>query len=151
MTAVLVAGAFAVAVAPTASAAETAPIDIRMTKGDGVYGSEYHWQSRGTFDFTVTLTDTGAGNLYGTTVFVSVPEGADVTGWAGERWDCEHTGGGIDCTNPDLVVPGEAWPELTVQLRPTEYFPDETLDVYATSGGYGAAHEGVAYYYDTSL
>jgi hypothetical protein len=153
---VAVAGLVAFSGASTANAAvgETAPIDIRMTleesrwifMHDGPNGQS--WEGRGPFDFSVLLTDVGEGNQQGVTVFLSVPDVLDVQSW-GDGWTCEDTEGGIDCHHPDLVVPGEAWPELHFRGIPSDYVRD-TIDVYATTGDYEPSHEGVRYFNDTS-
>ncbi|NKE61905.1 hypothetical protein FXN61_36160 [Lentzea sp. PSKA42] len=151
-----VAGLVAFSGASTASAAEgeTAPIDIRMTLHESSMIHEYPgedgplWSGRGMFDFSVLLTDVGEGNEQGVTVFLSVPDTLDVRSW-GDGWSCEDTEGGIDCYHPDLVVPGEAWPELHFRGFPSNHVQD-TIDVYATTGDYAPAHEGVHYFNDTS-
>ncbi|MDX8143017.1 hypothetical protein SK854_12895 [Lentzea sp. BCCO 10_0061] len=137
-----------------AAAGEAAPIDIRMTLDQtvdtrqSVDANGTHWQSRGPFDFSVRLTDVGEANEQGVTVFLSVPDALDVQSW-GDGWSCEDTEGGVDCHHADLVVPGEAWPELYFRAQPTEYVFD-TIDVYATTGDYEATHEGVSYYLNAS-
>ncbi|MET8764553.1 hypothetical protein [Lentzea sp. NPDC004782] len=93
--------------------------------------------------------DVGEENEQGVTVFLSVPGRLDVRSW-GDGWSCEDTEGGIDCHHGDLVVPGEAWPELFFRATPEDYIRD-AIDVYATTGDYDAAHEGVHYLNDTSL
>jgi hypothetical protein len=149
-----VAGVVAFSVAPVANAAETAPIDIRMTldtPGMREYVDEdgTHWEGRGLFDFSVLLTDVGSENEEGVTMFLSVPPPPmDVQAW-GDGWSCEDTEGGIACYHPDLVVPGEAWPELHFRAWPNDYIRD-TIDVYATTGDYDPSHEGVHYFNDTS-
>lgn len=149
-----VAGVVAFSVAPVANAAETAPIDIRMTLDETSMIREYvaedgtHWAGRGLFDFSVLLTDIGGENEQGVSVFLSVPDTLDVRS-QGDGWSCEDTEGGIDCYHPDLVVPGEAWPELHFRAWPNDYIRD-TIDVYATTGDYDPAHEGVHYFNDTS-
>lgn len=149
-----VAGLVAFAGAPAAHAAETAPIDIRMTldKAQDVWESVRedgtYWSSRGSFDFSVLLTDIGEENEQGATVFLSVPDELDVQSW-GDGWSCEDTEGGIDCHHPDLVVPGEAWPELYFRANSAVYVRD-TIDVYASTGDYAPSHEGVHYYKDIS-
>jgi hypothetical protein len=149
-----VAGVIAFSGASAANAAETAPIDIRMTldKTGGIF--EYvwedgvHWNGRGAFTFSVLLTDVGSANEQGVTMFLSVPDGLDVQSW-GDGWSCEDAEGGIDCHHGDLVVPGEAWPELHFRGSPDDYMLD-TIDVYATTGDYSPSHEGVHYFNDTS-
>jgi hypothetical protein len=149
-----VAGLVAFAGAPAAHAAETAPIDIRMTleEADDVRESVeedgVHWGGRGSFTFSVLLTDVGPGNEQGVTVFLSVPDGVDVQSW-GDGWSCEDTEGGVDCYHGDLVVPGEAWPELNFRAIPYLHLQD-TIDVYASTGDYAPSHEGVHYFSNTS-
>jgi hypothetical protein len=148
--------AFSGASAANAAEGETAPIDIRMAL-DGSALVQYvedngttHWMGRGTFDFSVLLTDVGEGNEQGVTVFLSVPDELDVQSW-GDGWSCEDTEGGLDCHHADLVVPGEAWPELHFRGLPYENYILDSIDVYATTGDYEASHEGVRYKNDTSL
>ncbi|MFD4672164.1 hypothetical protein ACFWNN_20695 [Lentzea sp. NPDC058450] len=150
-----VAGVVAFSGASVANAAEPAPIDIRMILGDSPMAYEYvdvggtHWTSRRGFDFSVRLTDIGDENEQGVTVFLSVPDELDVQA-RGDGWTCGDTEGGIDCRHSDLVVPGEAWPDLHFRAQPLDYVRD-TIDVYATTGDYAASHEGVTYHLDASV
>ncbi|SES41927.1 hypothetical protein [Lentzea albida] len=140
--------------AANAAEGEPAPIDIRMSV-DGsqgvahVFEGRTYWVSRTAFDFTVLLTDVGDEDEQGVTVFLSVPDELDVQSW-GDGWTCEDTEGGIDCHHPDLVVPGEAWPELYSRADPNQQYIVDSIDVYATTGDYEASHEGVHYKNDTS-
>ncbi|GLZ30410.1 hypothetical protein Lesp02_25990 [Lentzea sp. NBRC 105346] len=128
-----------------ADESEPAPISIDLVRGDNIVYERRPdtWAAHGDFSFFVRLADAGSENLDEATVFVSLPPEVEVTGFAGDRWECEDTEGGIDCYNPDLVVPGEEWPQLTVfgSVREANGRID-SLDVYAKTGEYGAAHKG---------
>ncbi|MGI5504871.1 hypothetical protein [Lentzea sp. CA-135723] len=148
-----VAGVVAFSGVSTANAAETAPIDIRMTLAtsptafENVYPGGTYWSTHGEFDFSVRLRDVGTENQQGVTVFLSVPDTLDVQ-VRGDGWTCEDTEGGVDCHHADLMVPYEAWPELYVHGLPDDYVLD-SIDVYATTGDYEASHEGVYYQNET--
>ncbi|GLZ30413.1 hypothetical protein Lesp02_26020 [Lentzea sp. NBRC 105346] len=154
-SAVLVSAALlAAGFVPTASAAdETPPVSIQLTPGKGMWENSYSgwWEARSISSFTARFTDTGSDNLRGLTVFISVPGEYELYSYSGDRWDCWDTEGGYDCHIDDLVVPGEAWPELTVTgyVRDHMNQPD-SIDVYATTGAYGWAHAGFPFKTNTS-
>ncbi|WP_285745567.1 hypothetical protein [Lentzea sp. NBRC 105346] len=151
----MAAATFAAGCSSGSSADVPAPVDIQMTPSSGVRVSESngdtHWSAHGAFDFTVRVTDKDDENAHGLTVFVSLPHGNEVTGSGGDHWTCKDVDGGIDCHIDDMVVPGEAWPVLNVSVRPERYSANETIDVHAKTGGFGAAHEGVHYHLDTGI
>jgi hypothetical protein len=147
-------GAPATTANPAATAVAGAdPIAIEVERGDGVIVRNHDgaWVSRTQFTFAMTFTDVDVDNDEGLSVFISIPEEADVRGYDGERWDCWDVDGGLECANPDLVVPGEAWPTLGLRGQVLNARYGDTLDVYATGQDQREAHWGVRWDLDTSL
>ncbi|PRY41776.1 hypothetical protein CLV43_105535 [Umezawaea tangerina] len=129
---------------------QTGPVRVTLKPLSGVVVTpNRYWYIRGEFRFTVKATDVGTEDDQNLFVFVSIPDEIRMTTFSGNRWRCESVVGGLDCSNPDLVVPGESWPALTITTRGTGYVQD-TLDVYAIANGDDWAHVGVPFVYDTS-
>jgi hypothetical protein len=139
------------AAAPSTGASNGA-IDIDVEPGPGIWAKPTGgWESRTSFSFAVTITDTGDANQQPLSVFVSVPDQAQIRQTSGDRWTCANVDGGARCTNPDLVIPDEAWPTLTIQGWVLSDSRDDTLDIYADSPGAPQAHWGTPWTLDTSV
>jgi len=139
----------ALSVTPPAGATEGGTLGVALTPGRGILASPNFWYIHGTFKFSVEVTDIGGDDDENLFVFISIPDEIDVTLYSGTRWYCEDVDGGVDCMNPDYVVPGEAWPLLTITARGSTRVSD-TLDVYAIADSDDEAHVGVPFLYDTS-
>src|SRR5882672_9905465 len=128
------------------------PLAIDVEAGPGIWAKPTgEWESRTSFSFVVTVTDSGSGNDEDLSVFVSVPDQTKIRQTSGDRWTCQDVDGGVRCTNPDLVVPGEAWPALTVQGWVLSDNHDDSLDVYATGTAGKEVHWSVPWTLDTSV
>ncbi|TWP45191.1 hypothetical protein FKR81_39605 [Lentzea tibetensis] len=161
-SAVLAAAAcLAVAVLPASAAerpsfaesGERPPVSIELTPGKGVainktYG---YWEARSSAEFSVKVTDKGDGDLDEMDAYVFVPAEVEVTGFSGEGWDCWDVEGGIECHTGHLVVPGEAWPTLTVRNQVHSHMNEPgAIEVWVTTGRYGWAGERVPFKTNTS-
>ncbi|WNV88354.1 hypothetical protein [Umezawaea sp. Da 62-37] len=136
--------------AAAADSGRSAPVRVDIEPGRGIVVTpDDYWYIRGTFSFTVSVTDVGEDNDENLFAFVSVPDEIRMVGYEGERWECAAVEGGVDCSNPDLVVPGEAWPLLTITATGTGYVQD-TLDVHAIADSDEWTQTGTPFVYDTS-
>ncbi|PRY37804.1 hypothetical protein [Umezawaea tangerina] len=134
----------------SADTAQSGPVRVDIAPGKGIVVTpDDYWYVRGTFSFTASVTDVGEADDENLFVFVSVPDVIRMTGYQGDRWRCESVEGGVDCTNPDLVVPGEAWPLLTITATGAGYVQD-TLDVHAVADSAEWTQTGTPFVYDTS-
>jgi hypothetical protein len=144
------AGSPPVAQSPRQAAPQAGPVRVELSPGDGVaIANDNIWYVHGgSFSFSVTAS-AGGRNQEHVTVFVSLPSSFTVEGFEGERWDCKAVEGGLECTNPDVVVPREAWPALTLTAKGSEYVYD-SIDAYVRGPQDSDAHHGVPVVYDTS-
>ncbi|TWP45189.1 hypothetical protein FKR81_39595 [Lentzea tibetensis] len=152
--AVCAAAALSLAASPLAHASdEPSPVSIDLDRGMGMgVDREGTWTANTFGYFTVDLSDAADENLDEVSVFVSVPDAVEVADYSGDDWDCWDVDGGIECHNPQLMVPGEAWPTLTVHLYVHDHMDDVgSIDVYATTGDFGPAHEGVPFQTNTRV
>ena len=152
------------AAAPPASADDGDTLGVALAPGNGPgpgVGADgaWYWRGDSMFDFTVTVTDISARRNHDATVQVSIPIGwdgygppigADIRGYEGDDWTCVDTDPGVvSCTNPDVVVPGESFPTLTLH-----YYPDcagGPIDATGTDGAWRAGHDTVQVVTDCSL
>lgn len=151
---VCAAAALSLAVAPSASAAgEPAPVSIDINPGHAMYwNSRGWWEVKASFGrFSVDITDIGGEDLDETTIFVSIPPEIDISRYEGDGWNCWDVDGGVECHNGHVVVPGEAWPRLDLGFDVDHMTSPDSIDVYATTGDFGPAHEGIPFKTDTSI
>lgn len=130
---------------PAASADESNGLAIELVDGVGIHvdplNSEWYSPWNRPFDFHINVTDTSEFDDTDLTLFVSVP--FEVVGYEGEGWACRDVDGGVECAIPDLVVPGETWPTLTIEGQSGDRI-DDSIDVYASSR-LGDAHGSVPF------
>ncbi|TWP45190.1 hypothetical protein FKR81_39600 [Lentzea tibetensis] len=147
VAAVCAAAALSLAVSPAAQASEPSPVAIQLTPRDGLRVDEDGtWiADQDDFYFRVSTSDAGDENLDELTLFVSIPDEIELFTISAE-WECWDVDGGVECHNPRLMVPGESWPDLLIYARVhDEMDAPDSIDVYATTGEYGPAHEGVPF------
>nr|WP_042186362.1 hypothetical protein [Kibdelosporangium sp. MJ126-NF4]CEL17231.1 hypothetical protein [Kibdelosporangium sp. MJ126-NF4]CTQ91539.1 hypothetical protein [Kibdelosporangium sp. MJ126-NF4] len=134
-------------IAPSASAAQDEPLELWfepvaaiVVEDDGLWrGSPFSGNS-----FEVHARDNTEYTEDGVHLFLSLPPQLHVSGYDGDRWNCWDVDGGIECTNPDTVVPEEEWPVLTVRFNGNDWITD-SLDVYGHNDTLGDAHFGVPF------
>jgi lectin family protein len=75
-----------------------------------------NFQAGGAGTLTATVLDkASAGPTTGpTTSVISLPQGLVPTSAQGTGWTCTVTGPQVDCSRPDLLQPGDAFPPITV-------------------------------------
>jgi hypothetical protein len=134
---------------PSAEAARADVLRVDLNAGSGIEVVDDYWVGdphAPRMEFTVTMTDVGNLNDENGGVFVSVPDDLEVTFSWGNRWECIDVTGGIVCESPDLVVPGESWPKLTVSIDAHGNEINDTIDAYAYSQRQAQAHDGVPFH-----
>ncbi|MFI6099041.1 hypothetical protein ACIA8G_26100 [Lentzea sp. NPDC051213] len=134
----------AAAVSP--AQAEPGFASIELTRVDGwVQAGPDYWAMRQNTpgSFAVDITSQAGHDEQGLSVFISFPtDNLEVTGYEGDDWTCwdvnEGLGAeGIRCTQPHLIVHGEAWPTLEVYTLTIRDHTD-SIDVYAETDGHQA-------------
>ncbi|MET1072620.1 MAG: hypothetical protein ABWY11_08250 [Umezawaea sp.] len=127
------------------------PGAVELAHGKGVVLANDDWWyvHGGPFEFSVTATAARDGQADQAALFVSWPGEFSLVETAGERWTCGAVEGGVECTNPAAVAPGEAWPALTLGVSGSGAVQD-SIDVYLRGADGSQAHASTPIMFDTS-